>query len=929
MSNREIARLVITLEAQLKDLKAQLGTAGSETEKYAKKQGAVLKDLKKNWLLYSAAITGAVLAIKKLAMPFAEFSHKMHEVRTLTSVSAKAFQELNKAVIEMTRRVPQSAQELAAALYDIVSAGVEVGKVTQVLELSAKAAVAGVTDTKTAARAGLTVINAYGKSINDLESVYDVLFKTVKEGVLTFEDISSAIGTVLPVAVAANVEFEEIAASIAAMTKVGIDTNRATTSLRSGLIALKAPVGESKAAMDALGITWKGWIPTLKQIHEKGINLNQMREIIPDVHAGQAIIALSQNMDTLVTTMGAMEKAKGAMEAAFDIMRDSPINQVKQLANSFEELKIAFTSFFSPALLALIRLHTKEFQIFSMMAQGMAWETMRTYFEIAETLPKITDMEERRNYVFNRRAQVLAKIKELEDDIAKTPKAGLFDKIKPSDMFKSDVDEKKLKALREQAEMWRGELLKLADTVKTVQDKTEEDGTGLGAAIDKEAKIIETSLTVIEAQIKQTLSEIEMDYKNSEISTKEYYDSLASMAKFSTGKQIDALNDLLPQLEKLEDTEENRQRIKETSNKINALEIELQTTLTGLTDKHTDAMTKENKEYSEKVRVTEDLLKKMQSRVSSAGLPEQERETEELKQRQEEEKNTILENVKDTNEQKRYLLEAQAIWEREQTELTAKHERETREKTLTTLSDAFGKTSALFDRFYSDRLQVINNTEAAIANAERAGDEGSKERLKAQLKAQQDAARKQFYIAKSLALAEAIINAALAITKVYGQTGIYGALAMISVATANGLAIGTIMGEIIAGPGFAEGGMVDGPSGRDVIPARLTKNEFVQPTGAVDYYGTGVMEAIRKRSIPRELLTRYGSSSPRRSSYAFAEGGLATMPSGGERGEMALQINNIVSPALMGDYLTSRDGQSLVLNIISGNAYEIRRRIGI
>lgn len=52
---------------------------------------------------------------------------------------------------------------------------------------------------------------------------------------------------------------------------------------------------------------------------------------------------------------------------------------------------------------------------------------------------------------------------------------------------------------------------------------------------------------------------------------------------------------------------------------------------------------------------------------------------------------------------------------------------------------------------------------------------------------------------------------------------------------------------------FADGGYVRGPGGprSDVIDARLSNNEFVQPSDSVDYYGVGFMEALRQKQIPK------------------------------------------------------------------------------
>lgn len=54
-------------------------------------------------------------------------------------------------------------------------------------------------------------------------------------------------------------------------------------------------------------------------------------------------------------------------------------------------------------------------------------------------------------------------------------------------------------------------------------------------------------------------------------------------------------------------------------------------------------------------------------------------------------------------------------------------------------------------------------------------------------------------------------------------------------------------------------------SGKDDVPAMLTRGEFVHNVRAVDYYGTGLMNAINERRIPRGKLT---------SVLNFATGGL-------------------------------------------------------
>ena len=54
--------------------------------------------------------------------------------------------------------------------------------------------------------------------------------------------------------------------------------------------------------------------------------------------------------------------------------------------------------------------------------------------------------------------------------------------------------------------------------------------------------------------------------------------------------------------------------------------------------------------------------------------------------------------------------------------------------------------------------------------------------------------------------------------------------------------------------GLNDGGMIPG-RGPDVdtVPAMLTRGEYVIPRSSVDHYGIGVMEAIRRRLMPKPL----------------------------------------------------------------------------
>jgi len=868
-TEKEIAKLIITLEGQVKNLKKEFGIADQETNKFAKKQKNTLADLKSNWLLYTAAIAGVAIAIKNLIGPFAQFTHKMLEVRTLLDISNKSFEKLNSTIRDMTRRVPQSATELANALYDIVSAGVEVGKSTKVLELSAKAAVAGVTNTKTAAKTGLAIINAYGKGIGELGNIYDLLFQTIKKGVITFEEIAGSIGQVLPSARAANVGIEDILGSLATMTKGGFDAATAVTAMRAGLVKLAAPTGESADAMKKLGIEWKGWIPTLKQIKDKGLDLKGMREIIPDERSSKAVFALTQNFDTLVETMDEMSRASGSMQTAYNIMKDSPINQTKLLTNAVDDLKISLASAFAPVVLSGIRAITRALQETSLILQGYSSDTIDLMYRVKDVTDATGTFEDKLKALNKIRDETNQKYKE-QIQLVKEANEGKKEEFKTTGT---------LKFLNQQLTIVDDAILELVadyrDGLKTLNKPVDEESLLNTTKLKATAE----SLKVFNAEVVQALLLLKNTFDDNKITVDEYFDSRKALIEEVYTEESRVLADLLRKTKDVADQEKIRQEIQ-------VLAIQTETELIKLQKEKTETL----ETYAEKQKEVNDIVAGIEKRVDKRAEDAQEIADLQEKQRKEFEAIKALELQKD--DYIKALMKARSLWELELKKLQLEQERRLEEKRFQMLSSSFSNISSAFSQLY----------------------EQSGKKLKA-----------FFLISKAAALAEAIVNYNLALLKIDSQLGAYSGFAKVAAAIAMGANIGAIAASTITG--FAEGGQVHGQEGRDKIRANLTNREFVQPVPSVDYYGTGIMEAIRRRSIPKSLLTGYTGLTPRMPSGNFQEGGLAT-GSGVER-DMPLLITNIVDPSLIGQYLNTKQGQGMIMNVISDNAYQIKRTLRV
>lgn len=272
---------------------------------------------------------------------YARFGQQMAAVDSITDLSRERFAQLSQEVRQLSVNMGKEAAESASALNDILSSGVDEKDGISTLALSTKAAVAGVTDTATAARGGLAVVNAYGEGIENLGLRYDQMFLAVRDGVTTFPELANFIGDVLPTAKAAGVGFDEVSAAIARMTIAGIRTPQATTALKGAINALAAPTPEAQKKLDELGIKWRGLSGTLQDIAARKLGLEAMREIIPDVEARTAVLSLTQDIGALNSEVAAMRGASGAMDAAYAKMSNTPQADLDRFNSAVGELKLS------------------------------------------------------------------------------------------------------------------------------------------------------------------------------------------------------------------------------------------------------------------------------------------------------------------------------------------------------------------------------------------------------------------------------------------------------------------------------------------------------------------------------------------------------------------------------------------------------------
>lgn len=260
-----------------------------------------------------------------------EFRKNMLEVATISTQVSDDMTGFMNRVMSITQEIPIKAPEAAKALYEIVSAGHDGADGMKILEVAAKSAIGGLTETATAADAITTILNAYNLSADKASSVSDQLFTTVRLGKTTFGELGSSIAQVAPIAAAYGIEIDEVLAAVASLTKQGTPTAEAMTKIRAAIQGTANELGD--AAFQ--GRTFQ---EALQLINDKADgSASKMKEMLGTDEGLAAALALTgKNARSAASDLEELRDSLGATEAAFEKMKDEASNQLILLANNIQ-----------------------------------------------------------------------------------------------------------------------------------------------------------------------------------------------------------------------------------------------------------------------------------------------------------------------------------------------------------------------------------------------------------------------------------------------------------------------------------------------------------------------------------------------------------------------------------------------------------------
>jgi TP901 family phage tail tape measure protein len=309
----------------------------------------------------SLAVTAPIIGIGAAsAHAFGQFESSMNRVSALGEITGKDLDKLKAQAIDLGAKTQFSAKQAADGMAELAAAGFKSTEVMAAMPAVLNLAASGQMDVGRAAEVAANVMGGFGIKAADVGHAVDVMAKAAASGSLGVGDLASTFKYVGPVATAAGISLEEVAAATTLLSNAGIKGEQAGTSLRGAIASLLDPSKEAAGVLQRLGVEttttdgkMRPFSAIIGELGKQGATTKDIFAIFgrETASAMQALVAAGapalQKMTTeLVNSDGAAAKMAGTLQQGLG-------GAMERMKGSIETAGIALGESLAPTIITV------------------------------------------------------------------------------------------------------------------------------------------------------------------------------------------------------------------------------------------------------------------------------------------------------------------------------------------------------------------------------------------------------------------------------------------------------------------------------------------------------------------------------------------------------------------------------------------------
>jgi len=308
---------------------------------------------------------------------FKDFERAVVNAVTVSGYLNRSFNEVKDRITDISKALGKktvfSAVEVSKAFYDLASAGIDVGKVTEKeLEPILNYAAATQSELADATRAVLTTMKAFRLEMEDTQRIVDTFTGAITSSFFTMEKMMEFMKYAAPIAGSLGMELEETVAAGIQLVNMGLEGSQAGQRLNMVLTKLLKPSEKAQKMLSSLGITIDDINPEFYSLTEilyklqgagfgaaEAATMFRARTAAAAAVLVDSVDSIDRYNTELLLSKGITESVAEAQEttlwASFKMMQDTLQEAGLQIAENLLPHFQAFTNFIKDTLAPAIK----------------------------------------------------------------------------------------------------------------------------------------------------------------------------------------------------------------------------------------------------------------------------------------------------------------------------------------------------------------------------------------------------------------------------------------------------------------------------------------------------------------------------------------------------------------------------------------------
>lgn len=247
----------ITAAELLVKVGADTAAAEKELQSFSQRMTGIGKNLAVTGGLLTAGVTAPLMLVGKQAIDAAaDFEQTMNIMQQVTGATSANMAQMEQQALQLGASTVFSAGEAAQGMLELGKAGMNATQVMAAMPGVLDLAAAGGVAVGEAASVTISALNAFNLEASESARVADLMAAAANASAADISDLAMGFQQGAFAFSAAGQDIDDLAASLAILTNVGLTGSDAGTALKNAFVRMMSPTKEAKGLMKELGISF-------------------------------------------------------------------------------------------------------------------------------------------------------------------------------------------------------------------------------------------------------------------------------------------------------------------------------------------------------------------------------------------------------------------------------------------------------------------------------------------------------------------------------------------------------------------------------------------------------------------------------------------------------------------------------------------------